>query len=192
MLGGADVGAFSHDDFDEATWINQTLAQKDDETTMEAHISAVFTKLQILSADLNDELERGMTEVVNALPRAIAEAERVETMAESLTNDVARVSGRLDAIEATTSSDVLMLEKLDLIKRNMEGAGETLTEAANWSALVREVHSSFANNSLAKVAAQLEAMHRSERVLRNVPGGAERLKTLQQLKEQLEKVGRID
>ena len=51
---------------------------------------------------------------------------------------------------------------------------------------------SFANNSLAKVAAQLEAMHRSERVLRNVPGGAERLKTLQQLKEQLEKVGRID
>ena len=70
MLGGA----FSHEDFDETTWINETLAQKDDDATLEAHISAVFTKLQILAADLNDDLERGMNEVVNALPRAIGEA----------------------------------------------------------------------------------------------------------------------
>ena len=184
MLGGT----FSHEDFDETTWINETLAQKDDDATLEAHISAVFTKLQILAADLNDDLERGMNEVVNALPRAIGEAERVESLAESLTGDLARVSSRLEAIEGTTSSDVLVLEKLDLIKRNMETCNETLTEAASWSKLVREVHSSFASNSLDKVAAQLEAMQRSERVLRNMPGGAERLKTLQQLKEQLEKV----
>ena len=189
MKGGTDFSVFSHDDFDEATWINSTLARKGDDLTLEAHIPAVFTKLQILSADLNDEVEQGMSSVVNALPRAIGEAERVELLAESLTEDLARTSGRLEAIEATTSSDVLALEKLDFIKRNMETCAETLTEAANWSALVRNVHSNFASNSLAEVAAQLEAMHRSERVLRNVPGDGERLKTLQQLKEQLEKVG---
>lgn len=32
---------------------------------------------------------------------------------------------------------MLVLEKLDLLKQNLETCGETLTEAANWSALVR-------------------------------------------------------
>jgi hypothetical protein len=40
-------------------------------------------------------------------------------------------------VEGATSSQVLVLEKLDLLKQNLETCGETLTEAANWSALVR-------------------------------------------------------
>ena len=34
-------------------------------------------------------------------------------------------------------------------------------------------------------------MHRSEAILRNVPGGAERSKTLEALSDQLEKVGTL-
>lgn len=83
---------------------------------------------------------------------------------------------------------MLVLEHLDVLKRNMERCGETLTEAANWSALVRECHASFANQQLRKVATELEALRKSERVLRNVPGGVERTNTLSHLSEQLEKV----
>ncbi len=85
-----------------------------------------------------------MSDLVGALPRASAEASRVEGLTRALTQDLARVEGRLVGIEAATSSHVLVLERLDLLKRNMETCAETLTEAANWSALVREVLASFA------------------------------------------------
>jgi len=179
MLGGADVSAFGRDDYDAVAWVNKVLEGKPGDAAMDAHISAVSMKLQILSADLNDDLERAMGDLVSALPRASAEAERVEGLAEALRNDLGRVDGRLQTLEASTSSSVLVLERLDLLKRNMETCSETLTEAARWSALVRECHGAFAASALRKVASQLEALHRSERVLRNVPGGGERSKTLE-------------
>jgi len=81
-----------------------------------------------------------------------------------------------------------VLERLDLLKRNMLTCSETLSEAASWSAMVREVHASFAAQALSRAAAQLEQLQRSERVLRNVPGGAERTRTLHMFADQLEKV----
>lgn len=51
---------------------------------------------------------------------------------------------------------------------------------------VRDVHASFGSSQLRRVATQLEAMQRSEKVLRNVPGSAERTSTLTQLRSQLE------
>jgi hypothetical protein len=54
------------------------------------------------------------------------------------------VESRLGKLEDATDSQVLVLEKLDLLKRNMEVCGDTLLEAANWSQLVREIHASFA------------------------------------------------
>jgi GTPase involved in cell partitioning and DNA repair len=126
--------------------------------------------------------------LVAALPRACSEADRGEGLSEALAKHLQRIEVRLNAIEASTSDQVLVLEKLDVLKRNMERCGETLTEAANWSALVRECHASFANQQLRKVAGELEALRKSERVLRNVPGGGERTKTLAHLSEQLEKV----
>lgn len=48
------------------------------------------------------------------------------------------------------------------------------------------MHASFGSAQLRRVADQLEAMQRSEKVLRNVPGSAERTSTLTQLRSQLE------
>lgn len=144
--------------------------------------------MQILGADLNDELERHMSDLVAILPRASSDAERVEALTQSLGHDLERIEGRLSVLEGSTSQHVLVLERLDLLKRNMETCALTLTEAASWSALVRDVHASFASSALGRVAAQLEAMQRSARVLRDVPGSVERSKTLQQFTDQLEVV----
>lgn len=77
-------------------------------------------KLQILSADLNDELERSMGDLVSTLPRATSEIERVEVSVQSLERDLSQLTDRLLDIEQRTSEQVLSLEKLDLLKRNME------------------------------------------------------------------------
>lgn len=129
-----------------------------------------------------------MGEVVQALPRTLAEVERMEGLTEVLSSNLQGLMTRLEVIEHHTSEQVLSLERLDLLKRNMETCARTLTEAANWSALVREVHASFASNALQQVADRLEAMHRSEDVLRSMPGALERRRTLTELAEQLETV----
>ena len=41
----------------------QVLDDRPDDSSLDAHISAVSMKLQILSADLNDDLERSMSDV---------------------------------------------------------------------------------------------------------------------------------
>lgn len=87
MLGSADVGAFSRDNFEVHAWVNRVLDDRPGDSSLDAHISAVSMKLQvctfthcvamnrsllfslnphlcqILSADMNDELERSMADV---------------------------------------------------------------------------------------------------------------------------------
>ena len=52
---------------DVAEWCNAVVASHGDESSsLDAHVSAVSMKLQILAADLNDELEASMAELLAA------------------------------------------------------------------------------------------------------------------------------
>ena len=179
LSGGDDVCA----------WVNSVIASHDEEqqqnSSLDAHVSAVSMKLQILAADLNDELEASMAELLAAVPRTLAEVERIEGAVGTLQGDLSKLSTRLDGGggpggaaaddgPASSMQHVRSLEELDRVKRNMETCAATLVEAANWSAAVREANAQFAAGALDKAAERLAAMQHSEEVLRNMPEAAER------------------
>ena len=172
---------------DVAEWCNAVVASHGDESSsLDAHVSAVSMKLQILAADLNDELEASMAELLAAVPRTLAEVDRIEGAVETLRADLTKLTARLDTLSDSTSQHVHELEELDRVKRNMETCAATLVEAANWSAAVREANSKFAAGALPEAAERLAAMQHSEEVLRSMPESAERRRTLAQLRDQLE------
>ena len=51
----------------------------------------------------------------------------------------------------------------------MERCRDTLTEAANWNQLVRDVNAKFASGELTQIADQLQAMKHSRKILENMP-----------------------
>ena len=172
---------------DVAEWCNAVVASHGDESSsLDAHVSAVSMKLQILAAHLNDELEASMAELLAAVPRTLAEVDRIEGAVETLRADLTKLTARLDTLSDSTSQHVHELEELDRVKRNMETCAATLVEAANWSAAVREANSKFAAGALPEAAERLAAMQHSEEVLRSMPESAERRRTLAQLRDQLE------
>ena len=59
---------------DVITWVNSVLNEASNEgTTVDAKISSVSMKLQVMSADLCDELEQHMDELQEAAPRALGD-----------------------------------------------------------------------------------------------------------------------
>lgn len=52
----------------------------------------------------------------------------------------------------------------------METCRDTLTEAANWNKLVRDVNVKFASGELTQLAEQLQSLKHSQQILENMPG----------------------
>lgn len=56
------------------------------------------------------------------------------------------------------------------LKSRMETCRDTLTEAANWNKLVRDVNVKFASGELTQLADQLQALKHSQQILESMPG----------------------
>lgn len=50
---------------------------------------------QIISADLNEDLERSMADLLATLPRAVSDADRVSDLTRALADDLERIDSRL-------------------------------------------------------------------------------------------------
>lgn len=56
------------------------------------------------------------------------------------------------------------------LRSHMETCRDTLTEAANWNKLVRDVNIKFASGELTQLAEQLQSLKHSQQILENMPG----------------------
>ncbi|CAM9293267.1 unnamed protein product [Scytosiphon promiscuus] len=205
-----EYSEFASDDFDVKGWINATVvshlqlqqqAAREGESEgadspalysslahsgLDTHLSTVASKLQAVSASINAGLEKSMIEVMVSVPRVVTEVERVEAAIKTLNGELMNLSGQLEEIDHGANAHVETLARLDLVKTNMGNCLHTLTEAASWNALVREVNASFAQDDLKGVAQRLEAMVGSMDVLKDMPEAVDRAATLRDLQERLE------
>eukprot|EP00903_Cladosiphon_okamuranus_P014110 g13116.t1 len=207
-----EYSEFASDDFDVKGWINATVANHlqqqelaagagangsspsdpaalsslNAHSSLDAHLSTVATKLQAVSASINAGLEKSMVEIMVSVPRVVTEVERVEAAIKTLNGELINLSDQLEEIDHGANSHVETLARLDLVKTNMGDCLHTLTEAASWNALVREVNASFAKDDLKGVAQRLEAMVKSMDVLKDMPEAEDRAATLRELQERLE------
>lgn len=193
-----DSAAFGAPDFDVRVWINGVVSAYETEGEsptsssihrdggLDAHITSTCTKLQLLSEDLSDELEARMSDIVDALPRTMAELERIDRGVRTLHGDLSQLTAALDVIHHGTNARVDLLARLDLTKTNMESSVATLREAANWETLLREVGGRLASGDLTRVAEGLEGLGRSLEVLKGMPEAEQRELAVANVKHQLE------
>ena len=190
---------------DVITWVNSVLNEASNEgTTVDAKISSVSMKLQVMSADLCDELEQHMDELQEAAPRALGDIGSVSRSLASVTDELAVVEARVESATAT-SRESATLDELDRLKTHLEAVGATLREAASWQAAVRRATASLAAflergsgareeaagappwaEEAAEVAARLETVAESEKILRKLPEADERRSTVEALRDDLE------
>ncbi|CAM9472002.1 unnamed protein product [Ectocarpus sp. 4 AP-2014] len=210
-----EYSEFAGDDFDVKGWINATVAShlqlqqqaaggagsgsngslsaehvrlssSSAHSSLDTHLSTVATKLQAVSATINAGLEKSMVEIMVSVPRVVTEVDRVEAAIKTLNGELINLSGQLESIDHGANAHVETLARLDLVKTNMGNCLHTLTEAASWNALVREVNASFGQDDLKGVAQRLEAMAGSMDVLKDMPEAEDRAATLRDLQERLE------
>jgi hypothetical protein len=143
---------FKNENFDASAWVNAYIDQR----------VSMLPRLQILSQDLNEKLERNMSLIISSLPRVSADCERIKSdstalqpMLTTLEEKVVDLSPRAGAQEPLE-----MLGHLSAIKRNLELCCSTLVEAASWDRLVRQVESHFSTRNLSSVAARLGDMRK--------------------------------
>ena len=184
---------------DVTAWVNGVLSEASaDGASVDAKISSVSMKLQIMAADLNDELEGHMEELIEAAPRALGDVGSVSRALGAVDEELAAVQRRVDGA-SRGGREVRTLDELDRLKTHLEAVGATLREAASWQAAARRAAASldaFLNRgaearepwdaAAGDVAAQLATMGDSERILRKLPDADDRRSTLDSLRDDFE------
>ncbi|KAH8052636.1 DNA topoisomerase VI subunit A [Aureococcus anophagefferens] len=120
---------------DVTAWVNGVLSEASaDGASVDAKISSVSMKLQIMAADLNDELEGHMEELIEAAPRALGDVGSV-SRARAADEELSAVQRQPTA--RARRREVRTLDELDRLKTHLEAVGATLREAASWQAAAR-------------------------------------------------------
>jgi hypothetical protein len=147
----ADLSAFSNVTFDTVKWIDDMIAEKPEEESLDSFIATLAMKLHVVSQEYTDQLEGGqlslslslqcsigMTEAVAMMPRTLAEISRMKDVIKTLDREMAALTTQLYEFDQRNIAGVEDLSRLDTLKLNMEKCRDTLEEHARWSQLVRE------------------------------------------------------
>ncbi|KAK7254342.1 retrograde vesicle-mediated transport protein [Aureococcus anophagefferens] len=146
---------------DVTAWVNGVLSEASaDGASVDAKISSVSMKLQIMAADLNDELEAHMEELIEAAPRALGDVGSVSRALAAVDEEAVR-SARPTARARRPRGRAPRLGVADAFL-NRSGAGVAALGRA----------------AAGDVAAQLATMGDSERILRKLPDADDRRSTL--------------
>jgi hypothetical protein len=167
-------------------WVNSAMQQRMEGDSIDTHISTIIMKLQLRSQDVSDNVEQLMSQILSAVPRTSREVDRIQNTSTVLKGDLKTVTTHLEKIEGGTHDSIETISVLHRSKTNMLAARNTLTQAANWSALRRNANMHFAAGELTAVAEQLDTMKNSLEVLQNIPEAEERQNTFMSLKKRLE------
>ncbi|KAJ1463155.1 Golgi complex component 7-domain-containing protein [Pelagophyceae sp. CCMP2097] len=174
-------------------WVNSVLAEAEGETSVDSKISAVCMKLQIMSADLNDELEASMAELLAAAPRSGTEVVQITKSTDALQDELRALEARSNT-NARSSNEAKVLLQLERVAGNLGNCEATLVEVARWHVAARDVEGALQGMAAAEtwltrasdIAAMLQRMAQSEVVLRLMPEKEERRATLARLRGALE------
>ncbi|KAL1448002.1 hypothetical protein WDU94_003694, partial [Cyamophila willieti] len=127
-----DISAFSSDNFDVKTWINESLKNVKDQENKSVYVGNMVKKLQLYVQQVNSGLEDMSEQVVASLPRIMRDANVLSQEAEMLRQKMASVKQEIIDVEKNTRASMASLERIDKIKSELLSAKQSLHEADNW------------------------------------------------------------
>lgn len=178
--GGGDVVGF----------VSRVLGEDDDVSlSLDAKMSSVSMKLQVMQADLTEEVQRCMQELAEAGPRAGPEVKQISRLLEGVSEEASSVSNRA-AQRASRALEAKTLDELETYRKNMAETEKILRLATGWDALVVETQQlvgKVAEDGALPVAVIFsERLSTSEKALRQMPNASSRKRFVESVRDEME------
>nr|XP_043617151.1 conserved oligomeric Golgi complex subunit 7 [Erigeron canadensis] len=181
-----DIGSFSDEKFDAKKWINNACQSRHPEDPLDTCLIDLETSLQDVSEQIAKSLEEQSSAAILRVPRATRDVIRIRDDALSLRQSVASILLKLKKAEGSSAESIATLAKVDIVKRRMEDAYETLQDAAGLTQLSSTVEDVFASNDLPRAAETLANMRHCLTAVGEVAEFANIRKQLEVLEDRLD------
>ncbi|KAK2996643.1 hypothetical protein RJ639_025150 [Escallonia herrerae] len=173
-----DLSKFSDEKFDAKKWINGACQSRHPQEPLEKHLVDLEMKLQMASEEIAASLEEQSAAAILRIPRGARDVVRLRDDAISLRhsgNDILLTLKQARSLqsryplrfrhffvvlvaEGSSAESIATLAKVDIVKRRMEAAYETLQDAAGLTQLSSTVEDVFASGDLPRAAETLANM----------------------------------
>ncbi|KAL1461335.1 hypothetical protein WDU94_013241 [Cyamophila willieti] len=183
-----DISAFSSDNFDVKTWINESLKNVKDQENKSVYVGNMVKKLQLYVQQVNSGLEDMSEQVVASLPRIMRDANVLSQEAEMLRQKMASVKQEIIDVEKNTRASMASLERIDKIKSELLSAKQSLHEADNWTLMTTDIEEIFEQGDIVVVASKIVSMQQCLSVLMHAPDFEDKRLQLETLKNRLEAI----
>lgn len=181
-----DFSAFSGENFNVKEWVNAILKSPEAASNTEAFASQHVMKLQLFIQEVNNALEDTSQQVLQNLPRVVRDTEMLKQEVLLLQSQMKAVRDDVEKVEHDTAQSMQTLLKVDKIKSRMQSASKALQEADNWTTLSADVEEVFQTGDFHAIAAKLQGMQQSLKILVDIPDYKDRCHHLENLKNSLE------
>ncbi|XP_028762015.1 conserved oligomeric Golgi complex subunit 7 [Neltuma alba] len=181
-----DLGPFSNENFDPKKWINSACQARHPQDSLDKHMVDLEMKLQMLSEEIAASLEEQSAASLLRVPRASRDVVRLRDDAISLRSAVSGILQKIKKAEGSSAESIAALAKVDTVKQRMEGAYETLQDAAGLTQLSSTVEDVFASGDLPRAAETLANMRHCLSAVGEVAEFANIRKQLEVLEDRLD------
>eukprot|EP00633_Aureoumbra_lagunensis_P007220 CAMPEP_0197315358 /NCGR_PEP_ID=MMETSP0891-20130614/37883_1 /TAXON_ID=44058 ORGANISM="Aureoumbra lagunensis, Strain CCMP1510" /NCGR_SAMPLE_ID=MMETSP0891 /ASSEMBLY_ACC=CAM_ASM_000534 /LENGTH=845 /DNA_ID=CAMNT_0042804267 /DNA_START=13 /DNA_END=2550 /DNA_ORIENTATION=- len=172
-------------------FVNKVLNETKKES-LESGLSGMSMRLQIMSVDLEEEVEEWLKELKRVAPLAKGEALSVGRLMNAVEDETKGMLRRYTQ-RKEEEPEALLLSRLEIIRKNMFQVQQILREAQGWEQNLEQSRQALetfrTEKSIEKAetaASALNNLTKSETILRNMPASNERKSALVELGDDLE------
>ncbi|XP_065171053.1 conserved oligomeric Golgi complex subunit 7-like [Atheta coriaria] len=183
-----DITAFSDENFDTKTWINEILKNNADMDKKENYTMSLVMKLQLYVQQVNNSLEETSHNILASMPKIIRDSKSLQQEALALKEKMEQVREEITKIEEDTGKSINSIEQLDKMKAKLMDAKQGLHESDNWTVLVNDLEEVFDSKNIPNISAKLLGMQQSLKLLVNISDYEDRKLQLEGLKNRLEAI----
>lgn len=165
----ADLAEFSGASFDPKAWVNNVCSVRPPDESLDKFLAELEMRLQLTAEEVEASLQDCSTQAMRRIPFAIQEIFRLQGDVQGMQDLVKTLLVQVGRDGAEASHSVATIKELDRVKRNMDGACNTLQEATELSGMFLKVEDVFASGDLPRVAQMLSSMRKSLSLVGDVP-----------------------
>uniref|UniRef100_A0A182IZH4 Conserved oligomeric Golgi complex subunit 7 n=1 Tax=Anopheles atroparvus TaxID=41427 RepID=A0A182IZH4_ANOAO len=195
-----DISAFSGDNFDVSSWINQSYDRSQNtvvnsgsqsagslsSNNKEAFVSSLVSKMQLYVQQINVALEQTGGQVLKNIPKVISDAHMLQIESGLLKQRMDQVQREISHLHTETGDCMASLERLDSIKRQLQTSKQCLQEADGWGKLAGELDDLLEKSDIDASSSKLLSLQKSLAAQVGLHGHTERESQVEYFKNRLE------